>query len=76
MGKGFNRSYWSRFEKFVRDLGAEWDDVWVVTGPLYLPARNRLGCVERSAAPCALYTYAIMRLAGCAVRTAVALLLP
>jgi DNA/RNA endonuclease G (NUC1) len=46
VGKGFNRSYWARFEKFVRDLGAEWDDVWVVTGPLFLPTRNRLGCVS------------------------------
>jgi endonuclease G len=41
VGKGFNRNYWARFEKFVRDLGEQWDDVYVVTGPLYLPSKDR-----------------------------------
>ena len=38
VGQGFNRDYWERFERFVRDLtkkGA--DDVYVVTGPLWMP---------------------------------------
>jgi len=43
VGKGFNRSYWARFEKFVRDLTRECDDVYVVTGPLYLPSKTRNG---------------------------------
>jgi endonuclease G len=37
VGKGFNRDYWARLEKFVRDLTKKYDDVYVVTGPLFLP---------------------------------------
>ncbi|KAI3428702.1 hypothetical protein D9Q98_007526 [Chlorella vulgaris] len=37
VGAGFNRDYWARFERFVQDLSRRCDDVWVVTGPLYLP---------------------------------------
>mmetsp|Transcript_17712 Transcript_17712/g.49572 ORF Transcript_17712/g.49572 Transcript_17712/m.49572 type:complete len:244 (-) Transcript_17712:205-936(-) len=44
VGKGFNRNYWSRFEAFVKQLtrrkGAE---VYVVTGPLYIPKRSDSG---------------------------------
>lgn len=37
VGVGFNRSYWSRFEGFVRHLTSQYDGVYVVTGPLFLP---------------------------------------
>jgi endonuclease G len=38
VGDGFNRDYWARFEKFVKDVAKNADDLYVVTGPLYLPA--------------------------------------
>ncbi|GBF90528.1 DNA RNA non-specific endonuclease [Raphidocelis subcapitata] len=37
VGAGFNRDYWARFEKFVKDVARRSDGVYVVTGPLYLP---------------------------------------
>ena len=38
VGQGFNRDYWERFERFVRDLTKKGsDDVYVVTGPLWMP---------------------------------------
>lgn len=37
MGTGFNRDYWARFEKFVKDVANKSDEVYVVTGPLFLP---------------------------------------
>lgn len=43
MGKGFNRDYWARFEKFVKDLTKRADEVLVVTGPLYMPAKDVSG---------------------------------
>lgn len=33
----FNREYWSQVERYVRDLTKEYQHVYVVTGPLYLP---------------------------------------
>jgi endonuclease G len=33
----FNREYWSKFERHVRDLTQEYRHVYVITGPLYLP---------------------------------------
>jgi DNA/RNA endonuclease G (NUC1) len=36
-GRGFNRDYWARLEKFIRDLTKRYDEVFVVTGPLFLP---------------------------------------
>ena len=33
----FNRGYWSKLEKYVRDLTKDNQNVFVVTGPLYLP---------------------------------------
>lgn len=33
----FNREYWSKLEKHVRDLTKEYRNVSVITGPLYLP---------------------------------------
>lgn len=38
VGDGFNRDYWARFEKFVKDAAKKADDLYVVTGPLYLPS--------------------------------------
>lgn len=43
VGAGFNRDYWARFEQFVRDLGKRCTDVYVVSGPLYLPRRSASG---------------------------------
>lgn len=43
VGAGFNRHYWARFEAFVRELTLVADDVWVVTGPLWLPGRAAPG---------------------------------
>lgn len=37
VGEGFNRDYWARFERWVQSCTKQYDDVWVVTGPLYLP---------------------------------------
>jgi endonuclease G len=33
----FNREYWSKLEKYARDLTKDYRNVYVVTGPLYLP---------------------------------------
>jgi endonuclease G len=37
VGEGFNRDYWARFEKFVKDAAKTSDGLYVVTGPLFLP---------------------------------------
>lgn len=43
VGEGFNRDYWARFERFVQDTAKTFDDVWVVTGPLYIPRPEASG---------------------------------
>lgn len=44
VGEGFNRDYWARFERFVQDLAyGICDDVYVVTGPLFLPRPSQKG---------------------------------
>ncbi|MBA2368250.1 MAG: DNA/RNA non-specific endonuclease [Candidatus Protochlamydia sp.] len=35
-----NRGYWSKLEKHVRDLTKQYANVYVVTGPLYLPHKE------------------------------------
>ncbi|MCH0629015.1 DNA/RNA non-specific endonuclease [Kocuria palustris] len=37
VGDGFNRDYWAYFEDFARRLTTKYDDVRIMTGPLYLP---------------------------------------
>lgn len=37
VGRGFNRDSWNRLEKYVRSLTNIYKDVYVCTGPLYLP---------------------------------------
>ena len=37
------RDYWARFERFVSLLTRTCDDVYIVTGPLYLPFKTPLG---------------------------------
>jgi endonuclease G len=37
---GFNRGYWAQFERFTRHLTNFFDDVYVFTGPLYLPKKD------------------------------------
>jgi len=38
-----NRGYWARFEKHVRDLTKDYKNVYVVSGPLYLPTIEENG---------------------------------
>ena len=40
VGVGFNRDKWNDLEKEVRGLVKKNDNVWVVTGPLYLPKKE------------------------------------
>lgn len=37
VGEGFNRDYWAHFEDFTRRLTNRFDNVRIMTGPLYLP---------------------------------------
>lgn len=37
VGVGFNRQYWAYLEAFCRDLTQNYTDVFVYTGPLFLP---------------------------------------
>ncbi|KOC60548.1 Endonuclease G, mitochondrial [Habropoda laboriosa] len=37
VGKGFNRDSWNRLEKYIRQLTKTYKEVYVCTGPLYLP---------------------------------------
>lgn len=40
VGIGFNRHYWAYVEEFVRDLVGPYIDVWVWTGPVFLPQKG------------------------------------
>ena len=40
VGAGFNRDSWARLERFVQEMTQTCGEVWVVTGPLYLPQRG------------------------------------
>ncbi|KAG2436045.1 hypothetical protein HYH02_011756 [Chlamydomonas schloesseri] len=40
-GKGFNRDYWARFERFVKELTDVAGNVYVITGPLWLPTQQQ-----------------------------------
>jgi len=37
VGRGFNRDYWARLEKFVADTVCEHGEAVVITGPMFLP---------------------------------------
>eukprot|EP00798_Chlamydomonas_sp_ICE-L_P017419 gene17419-23721_t len=37
VGRGFNRDYWSQVERFIRELTRSCDEVYIITGPLWLP---------------------------------------
>lgn len=43
VGPGFNRDYWARFEKFIKDTAKASDGVYIVTGPLWLPQPDARG---------------------------------
>lgn len=43
VGKGFNRDSWNRLERHVRNLTKNNRNVYVCTGPLYLPRRESDG---------------------------------
>lgn len=38
-----NRGYWAKLEKHVRDLTKEYQNIYVLTGPLYLPQQEADG---------------------------------
>lgn len=40
VGKGFNRDTWNKLEKYCRWRARRADNLWVCTGPLYLPKRE------------------------------------
>ncbi|KAJ1917315.1 nuclease [Mycoemilia scoparia] len=40
VGRGFNRDYWAHFEEFIRRLTDSFEDVYCITGPLYLPQQD------------------------------------
>ncbi|RUS20084.1 hypothetical protein BC937DRAFT_86399 [Endogone sp. FLAS-F59071] len=40
VGEGFNRDYWAHFESFCRRLTKTFPDVYILTGPLYLPRQD------------------------------------
>ena len=43
VGVGFNRDSWNRLEKYVRNLTKVYKNVYVCTGPLYLPKKEADG---------------------------------
>lgn len=43
VGSGFNRDSWNRLEKYVRKLTKTYSNVYVCTGPLYLPKKEADG---------------------------------
>lgn len=43
VGEGFNRDYWAHVENFCRQLTKSFQDVYVFTGPLYLPHKEADG---------------------------------
>ncbi|KAI8977960.1 hypothetical protein BDB01DRAFT_852790 [Pilobolus umbonatus] len=43
VGDGFNRNYWAHLEHFCRSLTQKFTDVYVFTGPLYLPRQEADG---------------------------------
>lgn len=51
VGVGFNRGYWARVEGFVRHLAGQYDSVYVVTGPLFLPKVGGLS-ISMTPDPC------------------------
>ena len=40
VGAGFNQDYWARFEQFIRQLKKDCSDVYIITGPLFLPTKK------------------------------------
>lgn len=40
VGDGFNRDYWAHFEDFSRRLTEKYDNVRIMTGPLFLPKKD------------------------------------
>lgn len=43
VGSGFNRDKWNSLEKYVRKLTKQYANVYVCTGPLYLPKKEADG---------------------------------
>ncbi|KAI8883231.1 hypothetical protein K501DRAFT_249961 [Backusella circina FSU 941] len=46
VGAGFNRNYWAYLEAFCRDLTQNFTDVYVYTGPLFLPQSTNSGKIQ------------------------------
>lgn len=43
VGEGFNRDYWAHVEDFARRLTGKFDNVRIMTGPLFLPKQGEDG---------------------------------
>lgn len=43
VGAGFNRDAWNNLEKYVRKMTKNYANVYVCTGPLYLPKKEADG---------------------------------
>ncbi|CAF0875822.1 unnamed protein product [Didymodactylos carnosus] len=43
VGEGFNRDKWSHLERYVRALVKYYANLWVVSGPIFLPRREQDG---------------------------------
>lgn len=46
VGAGFNRQYWAYLEGFCRDLTKNYTDVFVYSGPLFLPQLKTASAVD------------------------------
>ncbi|KAG0171409.1 nuclease [Apophysomyces sp. BC1034] len=68
VGVGFNRNYWAYLEAFVRDLTGNFTDVYVYTGPLFLP-KKQAGQFSKRGAPEYTMTYSLLGDANVAVPT-------
>ncbi|CAN0316043.1 unnamed protein product, partial [Phaeothamnion confervicola] len=49
VGPGFNRDYWRRLESFVRSLSDTFEDVYVITGPLFVPKQRQSAAITATA---------------------------
>ncbi|KAF7722713.1 nuclease [Apophysomyces ossiformis] len=69
VGVGFNRNYWAYFENFCRDLTNNFTDVYVYTGPLFLPQKNGGGQFDKRGRAEYTMTYSLLGEANVAVPT-------
>ncbi|KAG0171410.1 nuclease [Apophysomyces sp. BC1034] len=68
VGRGFNQNYWAYLEAFCRDLTGNFTDVYVYTGPLFLP-KKKTGQLSKRGVPEYTMTYSLLGDANVAVPT-------